>query len=205
MVLQETPDYAPHAKWFGPIDIVCLRNVTFDPVRAEAIRKAGKELWIYCSGPSFPYPTLVIDYPTMAYRILPWMCWRYRATGLLYWCVNFWTKNPYLEAMNTPWRQYGNGSLFYPGPEGPVGSIRLELLRDGIEDYDMLAILSDRIANAKQEGSIPAEVMQRAEKVLNDAEAFVPSMRDYPREPARLYELRNRIAEAIVALKDGTR
>ena len=204
VVLQETPAYAPLAKWFEPIDIVCLRNTDFNPSQAEAIRKAGKELWIYCSGPKVPYPTLVIDYPTMAYRILPWMCWKYKATGLLYWCVNFWTKNPYLDPMNTPWDQNGNGSLFYPGPVGPVGSIRLELLRDGIEDYDMLAILSDRIVRAKEKGLISSEIVQQAQKVLNDAEALVPSMRDYPQEPDRLYKLRNRIAEAIVALKDAS-
>ncbi len=187
-------------EWFRDIDIVCIRNVIFDPKEAEKIRKAGKELWIYCSGPSFPYPTFVIDYPTMAYRILPWMCWKYNVSGLLYWCVNFWTKNPYLDPVNTQWEQNGNGSLFYPGPEGPVGSIRLEIIRDGIEDYDMLAILSERLKGARSDGSVLPAVLRQAEDVLLQAEHLTPSMEKYPQDPETLLSLREKIAEAIQSL-----
>lgn len=201
VTLMETPMYSSYADWFKDIDIVCLRNVSFDPAQAEEIRKAGKELWIYCSGPSYPYPTFVIDYPMMAYRILPWMCWKYKVTGLLYWCVNFWTVNPYTNPENTKWEQNDNGVLFYPGPEGPVGSIRLELLRDGMEDYDMIAILSDKIARAKAKGSLLAETIQQAETALNDAETLARSMREYPKQPEGLLELRGRIAQAIESLK----
>ncbi|MFH1857999.1 MAG: glycoside hydrolase domain-containing protein [Candidatus Omnitrophota bacterium] len=195
-----SPVYQTHADWLKDIDIVCVRNVVFDPSQAEAYRRAGKELWIYVSGPSWPYPTFVIDYPTMAYRILPWMCWKYKVTGLLYWCVNFWTKNPYTDTANTKWGQNGNGALFYPGPDGPVGSIRLEILRDGIEDYDMLALLAERIAEAKGKGMIASGTLQKAEQVLSEAENLAASMRQYPKEPGPLLELREKIAESIEAL-----
>lgn len=198
VVLHGAPTYETSADWFKDMDIICLRNVSFDPVQGEAIRKAGKELWIYCSGPSYPFPTFVIDYPTTAYRVLPWMCWKYQAKGLLYWCVNFWTKNPYTDTMNTRWGQNGNGLLFYPGPEGPVGSIRLEILRDGLEDYDMIVLLEEAIAKAK--GTAPQELIQRGEAVLGEIDKMIPSMREYPKDPGRLYELRQRIAEMIEAL-----
>ncbi len=70
------------------VDIVCIRNREFDPAEAEQLRQQGKEIWTYVSGPGPPYPTLVIDYPAMAARILPWMCWKFGIKGLLYWSVN---------------------------------------------------------------------------------------------------------------------
>jgi hypothetical protein len=36
----------------------------------------------------------------------------------------------------------GDGLLLYPGPDGPYPSIRLENLRDGVEDYSLLKALS---------------------------------------------------------------
>ena len=44
----------------------------------------------------------------------------------------------------TPYDIYGNGVLVYPGHglgiEEPLSSLRLELVRDGIEDYEYLTI-----------------------------------------------------------------
>lgn len=38
----------------------------------------------------------------------------------------------------------GEFVLFYPGPSGPIASARLEQIRDGIEDWDVLAQVRDR-------------------------------------------------------------
>ena len=42
---------------------------------------------------------------------------------------------------------YGDGSLVYPGSyvgvEGPVASLRLECVRNGMEDYDLLLIAEE--------------------------------------------------------------
>lgn len=187
--------------WFEPLDIVVFRNVAFDPSLAEALRRQRKELWLYVSGPEPPYPTLVIDYPAMAARILPWMCWKYRLTGLLYWCVNFWTTNPWEQPMNTKWDQNGNGSLFYPGPEGPVASIRLEVLRDGMEDYEYLQRLAEVVASAKSTGSQPAVLIQQAEALLAVDPSLVDSMRTYTKDPLVLERNRIAIAEMIEKLQ----
>jgi hypothetical protein len=49
---------------------------------------------------------------------------------------------------DVPWNSYtfsrynGDGLLIYPGPnETPLPSLRLEVIRDGIEDYELLALL----------------------------------------------------------------
>jgi hypothetical protein len=84
--------------------------------------------------------------------------------GILYWATNFWseTPNPWLDAVtfisgfgcSNGYVLNGEGSLLYPGDytktytgqpnvNGPVSSIRFELLREGIEDYDYLWMLKD--------------------------------------------------------------
>ena len=80
----------------------------------------------------------------------------------LYWAANFWTEtpNPWLDAVtfisgylcSDGYVLNGEGSLLYPGDfvkrytgqpdvDGPVSSLRFELLREGIEDYDYLQML----------------------------------------------------------------
>jgi hypothetical protein len=195
------------------MDIVCLRNVTFDPAQAEQLKRMGKELWIYVSGPSPPYPTLAIDYPAMAYRVLPWMCWKYGLRGLLYWSVNYWTTNPYQDPMNTQWQQNGNGSLYYPGPEGPVSSIRLEVLRDGMEDYEYLHLLQQLVTRARSDAAAMSEtklqeLVAQAERLLAIDPKLVESMRTYSKEPDVLLSQRSAVAEMIERLRawqrDGT-
>jgi hypothetical protein len=205
VVLQSAPNVSQLGKWLEPMDIVCVRNVTFDALQAEELRKLGKEVWLYVSGPSPPYPTLAIDYPAMAYRVLPWMCWKFRVSGLLYWCVNYWTTNPYLDPMNTPWGQNGNGALYYPGPDGPVSSIRLEVLRDGMEDYEYLALLDALVRRVKADAVLAArpsvrDALGAAERLLAVDERLVESMRTYSKDPNLLDQQRRAIAEAIEAL-----
>ena len=69
-------------------------------------------------------------------------------TGLLYWGVDEWQRDPWTD----PTYRYtdsccypGDGTLVYPGsPAGVVGvvpSIRLAMVRDGMDDYDYVALL----------------------------------------------------------------
>jgi hypothetical protein len=61
------------------------------------------------------------------------------------------------------WVRYpdGDGFLTYPGKpvgvDGPASTIRLEQIRQGLEDYEALALLSELAAKAKHAGrSAPA-------------------------------------------------
>ncbi len=113
----------------------------------------GEEAWIYtCMSALFlDYPNLFIDSGASYSRIIPWLAFRWGFTGLLYWHTVYSYGKP-----EDPWtNQYqvmanGEGNLLYPGfPElpdikghSPVPSLRLYLLRDGMEDYEYLAMLS---------------------------------------------------------------
>ena len=103
-------------------------------------------------GPNNPYPTYQLDDALVNSRIVSWMQKDYGLSGNLYWETVFWTRYRNDEREKTdvyngdPMHfpgDNGDGYLLYPGDvygiEGPVGSIRLESIRDGLEEYEMLA------------------------------------------------------------------
>ncbi len=114
------------------------------------------------------------------------------------------------KGVRRPWGN-GDGRFIYPpercadgrppGPvlEGPVDSIRWEMLRDGIEDYEYLAIL--RRLLAEKGGRLEAEERTRCEALLEVPEAISKSMTDFTSDPVPIEARRREIAEAIEALK----
>ena len=109
-------------------------------------QKKGKELWWYtCVVPKWRGMNYFIDEAATAPRSHPWMNYLYGNTGILYWATDNWTRvgcDPWSETETFPTGN-GDGSLVYPGRDfpGPVASIRLKMLREGLEDYELLALL----------------------------------------------------------------
>jgi hypothetical protein len=82
---------------------------------------------------------------------MQWVAWKYRMEGELYYSMN----EAYRQD-NDPWVNIrlfggnGDGTLFYPGrpdriggrSDIPIESIRLKLIREGMEDYEYLALLA---------------------------------------------------------------
>lgn len=58
----------------------------------------------------------------------------------------------------------GDGSLFYPGPDRPIPSIRLENIRDGLEDYNLLDALGEAIDGAPP--GTDEQLIRRAKHLL---------------------------------------
>jgi hypothetical protein len=120
---------------------------TFDDrLDAIAAHKAhGGESWYYIAlDPRGKYLNRFIDYPTLKVRLLPWVNYRYGLTGYLHWGGNFWTDRPF-EDVQPDWGggfflPAGDDAIVYPDPEhdGVFVSERLEVLREGIEDYELL-------------------------------------------------------------------
>ena len=135
-------------------------------------------------------PYWQIHFPLVSYRITPWLNRRYGVTGLLYWSTCYWgspDRNPWDEpGFRGYWN--GEGALLYPGNEagieGPVGSLRLKSLRDGMEDYEYFALLEQRGG---------ADVV---DALVREA---VPTWGTWNQDPGALPRLRERLAEAIVA------
>jgi hypothetical protein len=130
----------------------------------EEQAKGGEMTWYISCDQRYPQPNYFIDAPALDLVMVPWITERYGMDGILYWAVNFWsqTPNPWLDAStfhsgflcSGGWVLNGEGSLVYPGDhtkrytgqpdvDGPVSSIRFELLREGIEDHTVLSMLKN--------------------------------------------------------------
>ena len=189
---------AENPTWTKDVDIWVPRVNRYEPALYQPLQKAGKDVWLYVAGVSEPFPTLVLDFPAMAYRIIPWMLWKHQITGLLYWCVNFWRVNPWHDTMTYP-DQNGNGSLFYPGEEGPVETIRLEVLRDGIEDYEYFALLNRLVSSLPGDGRCgdPAGLRRAAASILAVGPEIVRNLGEYTEDPRALMARREKLGEAL--------
>ena len=108
--------------------------------------------------------------------------------------------------MNTAFGQNGNGSLYYPGPIGPVSSIRLEVLRDGIEDYEYFNLLRQAVTQVRANSTAMADpvvvtLVAQAEQLLAIDPALVSSMSSYTQDPNALMQTRAQAASLIVQLR----
>ena len=131
--------------------------------RMAAEQEKGNEVWWYVTRyPHYPEITLSISDPAVDHRIFFWQQKLYNVDGFLYYSVSDWygggssehdwgwnAKKEVSTDSYTPYTVYGNGVLIYHG--GKVGrlheaveSIRLEQVRDGIEDYDYLVLLDEK-------------------------------------------------------------
>jgi hypothetical protein len=153
----------------GYVDNFCVHgNALNDPEVKQALReeqaKGGEATWYISCDQVYPQPNYFIDAPALDPVMVPWITARYHMNGILYWATNFWnqTPDPWLDpvtyisgfACSGGYVLNGEGSLIYPGDHtkrytgqpdvnGPVSSIRFELLREGIEDYEYLWMLKD--------------------------------------------------------------
>jgi len=126
-------------------------------------------------------------------------------------------QNPWHEAMSfvqgygwplgkqTIWGN-GDGRFFYPlnrdpnnDPETyigkPVPSLRLELLRDGIEDYEYLVMLEEAVAMSSKKKT------GKARELLSIPEYIYTNETTYSKNPQDILTFRKKLAEQIVKLK----
>jgi hypothetical protein len=140
----------------GVVDIWCLLLNAYDHAMAEAARARGKEVWWYiCMNPQHPYPNWFIEYPAIEARLIWWMMYHYNVTGLHLWDTTCWRGNKQpirADGCNkTDWSPvsfsiyHGDGQIICAGPDGPLTTVRLENIRDGIEDHELLTMLARKL------------------------------------------------------------
>lgn len=209
MVKRRYPEIRTLTTAYTPLDPAVLRDLNVDwacPLtpryayeEAERCRAAGHEVWAYiCLGPRYPYANWLADDPLIEARVLWWQAYRERMDGFLYWGLNIWDRagndrlivpedGPFLSWSITTGGDYdwlhGDGELLYAGRDGPIGSIRLANIRDGLEDYEYLWALADI------SGSV-----ERARAACRPVTA---SLTSFTRDPAALLHQRDRVARRI--------
>jgi len=184
--------------------------------------------WYLACFPHAPYLNAFIDRPGTELRTWLWLTWKEKLQGILYWHINYWTnragdkgffQDPYEDPMSYVYSGYegttliywGNadGRLIYP-PEGatglqketvldgPVDSVRWESLRDGVEDYEYLAMLKRLLAEKSSKLSIKDR--ESFSELLVVPKSIGVSPVDYGTLPEPILKRRDEIAKAIEKL-----
>ena len=145
----------------GVIDTYCPKANFYDTPEQRSHYDSQKEKWWYtCVKPRAPYPTYHTEDSLSSPRLLSWMQANYDVVGNLFWSTNLFARadsNGNFQAIDDYYNgdacHYpgvnGDGYLFYPGKpygiDGPVGSIRLEAIRDGLEEYEIFYNLKEKL------------------------------------------------------------
>jgi Domain of unknown function (DUF4091) len=151
--------------------------------------QSGHEVWFYtCLFPNKRYLNRLMDYPLLKVRLLHWLNFRYGFTGFLHWGWNFWTPEPVKDTQpvidaNTQLLPSGDAFIVYPDRAGKsvYSSIRLETMRAGIEDYELLMLL-------RQKNPAAAEQL---------SQTAIRSLTDYVRDPVAFRAIERKLLEAL--------
>jgi len=170
----------------------------YDDFRARM--RPGDELWFYtCLHPQGFFPNRLLDYPLVGTRILHWLNWRYRMDGYLHWGWNAWPDDPFAAPDDR--LPPGDRFIIYPGKDGPLDSIRWEMMREGIQDYEELRLLAERTKKVIERlGSTAAGIdpRQRSDEICR---RIVSSFCDYEKDPAAFRAARQLLLEEIAAVE----
>ncbi len=146
-------DYQSNPKTYIGISPIIERKLGEFPERMKKEQEEGDEVWWYVTRvPNDPEATVLINCNPVGSREIFWLQSLYDIDGFLYYLSNDWAfrennygVDPKFEIVNGTVKSYGNGVLVYCGKpfgiNGPVGSLRLEVVRDGIEDFEYLTML----------------------------------------------------------------
>lgn len=201
--------------WHANMDQGCDAWMTdlsasgYDPERHRDLK--APVLWhYYCHlpvrwqmrAPLVEAPNMQIDNPALEHRLALWMSHTLGAQAVFIWsgyssrfADDFWqtltlsdqpSSFPYAGVHN------GNGWLVYPAPSGGgvVPSVRLKVLRDGMEDLALLAAAQEAVDT----GRIPEPRAAQVRALLNP----VPELFVHPHHFDRLPETLLRRREAIL-------
>ncbi|MGQ9730639.1 MAG: glycoside hydrolase domain-containing protein [Candidatus Zipacnadales bacterium] len=175
-----------------------LRNDVYDRELAAQEREGGGRVEAYiCCHPE--RPNTFITSPNIDTRVIGWLLFRERLTGLLRWSYERWPPDPMSQPEGDG--RYPAGDLFivYPGPEGPYGTPRWEILRDGFEDYELLWMLEEAIAEARARGATePAEAAHQAlQEALTQVVGTGPDLTEFTEDPQELYLARLKVLTTL--------
>jgi hypothetical protein len=180
------------------IDILAPVLDYVQPMNAPSTRPAyntwlqtpGKQIWWYQScdehetctngtpGPvTSTWPVYTVDASPVRNRIFQWLAYLYGIQGELYYFVENWGPSPWSYLYSTGGN--GDGALYYPGTVDviggtvpiPVASIRLKLIRDGMEDFEYLNALS-QAGQSNFAATVSSTFIQNAYTFNNDPSAL---------------------------------
>ena len=107
-----------------------------------------------CAEPS--HPNTLTYSPAIEGQMIAWLALKYNADGYLRWAYNNWPEAPFKNPVFI--HSQGDDYYVYPGEDGPISSIRWELLKEGIEDYELYRVIEDK-------GEVEQEILDKAVQI----------------------------------------
>ncbi len=177
----------------------------------------------------YTYPNHLIENTGLQTKMMFWHMYRDDITGYLYYGANSWDEYNSINGNYTDstvtgtkkgaWKTnlrpnypylnghpvYGNGVLFYQSTHGNmtnvdyIGSIRVEMMRDGIEDYQMFAMLEELRGNEASNAIIDSvfnSVVDYISLPAFDRSGFSAELDDYDVLALQRIELGNQLEAA---------
>ena len=170
----------------------------------EEAQRRGNELWFYTVG-IFQRGSLMnktVDVPLIETRLMHWLSYRYDLKGYLHWGFNQWTADPW----NAPGKHRGDGWHVYPKRDGLLNSLRWEQMRNGLQDYECLWLLEDKIRQIRATLSPEAaKLIRPRRRGVEIASQVVRSYTDFSRSPETLYAARRQVIEETLTLDAAPR
>ncbi|MBN2382672.1 DUF4091 domain-containing protein [bacterium] len=203
MVSEEPkPEIYAHPTYTGSkIDIWLAVLNNYDPVISyERELNHAETTWVYfLHGTRPPYfNPITLDHPGIESKFIGWFLWKYRVRGMAYYSMNNWNINPWTNPMTDG--HNGDTFMLYPPSEDntdiPYGSnnhrfvpsIRFELMRDSLEDYEYLFVLND----------FSQPIVGLANPADLQADKIIKGLTSYTRNSEFMYNLRR-----LIGLKNG--
>ncbi len=152
------------------------------------------DLWTYyCVSQREQVPNRFFVFPSARNRIMGILLYKYNIAGFLHWGFNFWYTQYSIEQNIDPFRvtdagrAFGGGDPFlvYPGPDGPIDSLKYEVHYDALQDLRALRLLEAKIGR------------QATLDMIEDGLDAPLSMTSYPRSAKWLLNMRDKINRYI--------
>jgi len=192
-------DKLPHLDGWVP------RIPRYDYERAkEARQRYGREVWWYtANSPRPPLPNTFVTQSAMTHRQLNgFMAYAMQSDGFLYYALSKHYWRPPIDSIYNPKSPVvQHGQLSQRGKNGAMPSIRLEMFRDGLEDYEYLKRATE-LAERVDLSRAPAHIRHSAAQIEALAapggdNPLVRSFGDFSEDPQTLNTLRRDLAAFI--------
>lgn len=198
----------------GDVQTWCFPFGHYGAAMMDWVREHSHAWWYPLVGTVYPLPSVFIDDSLLGTRLIAWMQHDFGIEGLLYWSTTIfrkWNGSQYVD--RDTWADptgypntNGDGFLLYPGTpvgiDGPVATIRMEALREGVEDGEYLRLLDERIA-ATAAGLGLAGALDPADVTRPLFDQLYTRVNDYTDDPAALERVRAEVVDQIESLPRG--
>lgn len=131
---------------FGRMHLTDLPIPSVDHVPEFAREGIGFGTY-YCGGQRGRLLNRLFETPLAKIRMNGWLFYRFQPKLFLHWGYNYWYQSqtrhlidPYQigDALSWPGWAHGDPMCVYPGPDGPVDSLRWEVFAESMQDYALL-------------------------------------------------------------------